>query len=182
MEYLLPASWQGVSVYRDQHICSQHFHTKDIVKTLWRIKKVVNGAFPTIFNPQEVRVNEKNNIGRRKAVKAVWSFRRKVPVCRLMSLWRIATVFFRVRTTKSVLRQLKKKINTVKKVCFCFLPNGHWSTRNGRACQKCSKIENWKQSSSKRSHFGCIFAKLHSCSTLFLSFPSTAFGMHVSRL
>ena len=24
------------------------------------LKKVVNGAFPTIFNPEEVRVNEKN--------------------------------------------------------------------------------------------------------------------------
>ena len=36
------------------HICSQHFNTEDIVKTLCGIKKVVNGAIPTIFNPQEV--------------------------------------------------------------------------------------------------------------------------------
>ena len=42
------------------HICSQHFVTKDNVKTLCRITKVANGAFPTIFNPVEVRVNEKN--------------------------------------------------------------------------------------------------------------------------
>ena len=148
MEYLLPASWQGVSVYRDLHICSQHFDTKDIVKTLYRITKVVNGAFPAIFNPQEVRVNEKNNIGKRKKKFKRWKrsevSSEKSP-CVIWCRFEGSRLFFRVRTTKSVLRQLKKIINKGKKVWFCFLLNGHWSTRSGRAFTNVAarlKIEN----------------------------------------
>ena len=51
------------------HICSEHFNTNDIVKTLCGIKKVVNGALPTIFNPKEVpsgtSEREKRMISRR---------------------------------------------------------------------------------------------------------------------
>jgi len=35
--------------------CTYVLDTKDIVKTLFAIKKEINGAIPTIFNPQEVR-------------------------------------------------------------------------------------------------------------------------------
>ena len=51
------------------HVCFQHFNAKNIVKTWCGIKKVVNGALPTIFNPQEVpsgtSEREKRMISRR---------------------------------------------------------------------------------------------------------------------
>ena len=48
------------------HMYSQHFNTKDIVKTLCGIKKVVNWALPTIFNPQEVPSGKTNDFAERK--------------------------------------------------------------------------------------------------------------------
>ena len=110
---------------------------KDIGNTLCGIKKVVNGAFPTIFNPQEVPSGASERVPERKK-----NFK-QVPVCRLMSLWRITTIFFRVRKTNSALCQLRKHKHG-KRVCICFLPNRHWSARN-KGTWKCSQIKNWKQ-------------------------------------
>ena len=124
MEHLC---WQADKEFQSTattHICSQHFDTKDIVKTLCGLKKVVNGALPTIFNPQELpsgpSEREIRMISRKEkkiwGMKAIWSFPRKVPVCRLMSLWRITTIVFIVKKNKvSCLPTGKKKTNTVKK-------------------------------------------------------------------
>ena len=98
--------------------------------------------------------------------------KRKVRVCHLTSLWRIATALFRVRTTKSILRQLKKNINTVKKKSV----SASWQTdidelemeelvRNVARL----KIEN---KVLRNKVISAAFLQSFSCSALFLSFPS----------
>ena len=102
---------------RRAYLCSQHFDTKDIVKTLCGIRKAVNGALPTIFNPQEfpcgTSEREKRMISRRRKRNSRDESDLKFPAKSTRVSSDVALkdrdYFFRVRKTKSALRQLIKK-------------------------------------------------------------------------
>ena len=95
--------------------------TKDIVRTFCAIKKSSKrGVFKDIQRtrgskwPKWTRNRMISQRGNKKfqGMKAMWNFLQKVPVCRLMPLWKITTIFLHVRTTKS--SPTEKNINTVK--------------------------------------------------------------------
>ena len=116
------------------HICSQHFNAKDIVKTLCGMKKVVNGALPSIFNPQEVpsgtSERERRMISRRgKRIlrdESDLKFPGKSPRVSCDVALKDHDYIFPCKEKKRQLFAKWKKHKHVKRVCICFLPNGHW--------------------------------------------------------
>ena len=84
-----------------------------------------------------------------------------------MSLWRIATIF-PCKDNKVSSSPTEKNINTVKKSVSASCQMDIDQPEMEELVRNVARLKiNWKQSSSKQSHFSCVFAKLQ----LFRPFP-----------
>ena len=129
-----PASWQEVLAYRDLHICSQHLDTKDIVKTLCRIRKGSKRGVSNDIQPTRGPSEREEWHLKEESDESGLKFPAKSPRVSSDVALKDRDCIFTCKDNKVSSSPTEKNIKTVKKVCFCFLPNGHWSTRNGRAC------------------------------------------------